>query len=130
VLIAYEHRCAVCGCDVRLGSLSIGFEAAHVRWHQAGGPDMESNGLALCVLHHKAFDLGAFTVDAQGNLLVSDQAHGPAGFQETLLRFHGQPFRPAQRPEWAPAQPFLDWDGREVFKGNARDRSSETGAVG
>jgi putative restriction endonuclease len=61
VLKAYEFRCAVCGFDVRLGNLSIALDAAHIRWHQAGGPDVEGNGLALCVLHHKTFDLGAFT---------------------------------------------------------------------
>src|SRR5436189_6378643 len=39
---------------------------AHIRWHQAGGPDIENNGLALCVLHHKTFDLGAFTLSEGG----------------------------------------------------------------
>jgi putative restriction endonuclease len=63
VLVAYEYRCAVCGFDVRLGSVSIALDAAHIRWHQAGGPDEEANGLALCVLHHKTFDLGAFTLN-------------------------------------------------------------------
>ena len=28
--------------------------------------------------------------------------------------------RPAQRPEWSPDAAFLDWHGREVFKGAAR----------
>src|SRR5262249_13945954 len=37
VLKAYEYRCAVCGFDVRLGSVSIALDAAHIRWHQAGG---------------------------------------------------------------------------------------------
>src|SRR5262249_61325836 len=55
VLTAYEYRCAVCGFDVRLGSVSIALDAAHIRWFQAGGPDGESNGLALCELHHKTF---------------------------------------------------------------------------
>ncbi len=81
VLKAYEYRCAVCGFDVRLGSVSIALDAAHIRWHQAGGPETEDNGFALCVLHHQAFDLGAFTV-REGVLLVSDQANGTSGFQE------------------------------------------------
>jgi putative restriction endonuclease len=55
VLTAYEYRCAVCGFDVRLGTVPIALDAAHIRWHQAGGPAQESNGLALCVLHHKTF---------------------------------------------------------------------------
>ena len=94
--------------------------AAHIRWHQAGGPDIESNGLALCVLHHKLFDLGAFTVGTDGRLFVSDQANGSAGLQEALMRHHGAKARPAQRPEWSPEAAFLDWHGREVFKGAAR----------
>jgi putative restriction endonuclease len=120
VLTAYEWKCAVCGFDVRIGTLSIALDAAHIRWHQYGGPANESNGLALCVLHHKIFDLGAFTLNDQGVLLVSDQANGSAGFQESLLRHHGQKVRPPQRPEWKPASDYLGWHGREVFKGIAR----------
>jgi putative restriction endonuclease len=60
VLKAYEYRCAVYGFDVRLGTASIALEAAHIRWHQAGGPDAENNGLALCVLYHKTFAAAFF----------------------------------------------------------------------
>jgi putative restriction endonuclease len=102
---------------VRLGSVSIGLDAAHIRWHQANGPDQESKGLALCVLHHKTFDLSAYTVSSGGVLLVSDQANGGEGFQETLMRHHGKTIRSPQRPEWKPESVFLEWDAREVFKG-------------
>lgn len=120
ILTAYEYRCAVCGFDVRLGSISIALDAAHIRWHQARGPHEEANGLALCVLHHKTFDLGAFTVGANGVLLVSDRANGSSGFQELLLSYHGKPIRAPQRPDWTPRPAFLAWHGREVFKGAAR----------
>lgn len=121
VLKAYEYRCAVCGFDVRLGTVSIALDAAHIRWHQAGGPETEDNGLALCVLHHKTFDLGAFTV-REGLLLVSDQANGSTGFEESLLAYHGKPIRDPQHPDWRPRTGHLDWHGREVFKGEARHR--------
>jgi putative restriction endonuclease len=39
VLVGNEYRCAVCGLGVRLGSVSVALDAAHIRWHQAGGPD-------------------------------------------------------------------------------------------
>ena len=120
VLTAYEYRCAVCGFDVRLGTVSIALDAAHIQWHQAGGPAKESNGLALCVLHHKTFDLGAFTLSPEGVLLVSDQANGSTGFQESLLGYHGKKVRGPQRPEWNPHASFVDWHGKEVFKGAAR----------
>jgi putative restriction endonuclease len=98
VLVAYEWRCAVCGFDVRLGSVSIALDAAHIRWRQSCGPAHENNGLALCVLHHKTFDLGAFTLNYEGMLLVSDQANGTAGFEEALLRYHGKPVRSPRIP--------------------------------
>jgi putative restriction endonuclease len=122
ILKAYEYRCAVCGFDIRLGTVPIALDAAHIRWHQAGGPDVERNGLALCVLHHKVFDLGAFTV-REGVVLVSDRAYGTAGFEEWLLAYHGQPVRDPQRPEWRPELGHLAWHGREVFKGEPRHRS-------
>jgi len=62
VLLAYEYRCCVCAHDLRMGGHAIGLEAAHIKWFQARGPDVVQNGLALCSLHHKIFDLGAFTV--------------------------------------------------------------------
>ena len=80
VLTAYEWSCAVCGFDVRMGSVSIALDAAHIHWHTHGGPDEESNGLALCVLHHKTFDLGAFTVK-DGKMIVLSELweKGPKG---------------------------------------------------
>jgi putative restriction endonuclease len=125
VLTAYEYRCAVCGFDVRLGSVSIALDAAHIRWHQAGGPSTENNGIALCVLHHKVFDLGAFTLNGDGVLLVSDQAHGTVGFHDALLRHHGTKVRPPQHPEMRPEPAFLDWHVGEVFKGKARHLGAE-----
>ena len=74
---------------MRLGSVSIGLDAAHIKWCQAGGPDTEVNGLALCVLHHKVFDLGAFTI-SDGVVLVSEHAHCGPAFEQSLLAFHGK----------------------------------------
>lgn len=120
ILTAYEYRCVVCGFDVRLAGMSVALDAAHIRWVQANGPDEEANGLALCVLHHKLFDLGAFTVGKDGVVLVSEQAHGTGGLDEALLCHHGQQARKPQRPEWNPSHEHLDWHVREVFKGEAR----------
>ncbi len=72
------------------------------------------------MLHHKTFGPGAFTLSPEGVLLVSDQAHGTAGFEEALLRHHGRRARQPQRPEFKPEAAFLGWHGREVFKGAAR----------
>ncbi len=90
VLKAYEYKCAVCSFDVRMRHQPIALEASHIKWKQAGGPDTETNGLALCVLHQRLFDRGAFTLTKQLQIMVSDEANGSGGFQEWLMRYHGQ----------------------------------------
>ena len=121
ILRAYEYRCAVCSFDVRLGNAPVALEAAHIQWHQAGGPDEPINALALCSLHHKLFDRGAFTLSSQLQILVSDDAHGSVGFEEWLMRFHGREISFPQRQSYYPQEDFIGWHVREVFHGNPRE---------
>ncbi len=121
ILQAYEYQCAVCGFNVRIADSLVALEAAHIKWHQAGGPDMENNGIALCSLHHKLFDRGAFTVTQDMKLKVSEIAHGTTGFKEWLLDFHDREIRPPQRQSYFPGTDYVKWHVREVFKGYARE---------
>lgn len=122
VLRAYEYRCCVCGYDLRLGQQTIGLEAAHIKWFQAGGLDVENNGLALCALHHKIFDLGAFTVHPSNFHVVFSQhvaGHNLTG--QTLLSKHGAEILPPQSRGFLPNPDFLEWHQEQVFKKPARD---------
>lgn len=121
VLLAYEYRCCLCGYDIRLDDLVIGLEAAHIKWFQAGGPDIESNGLALCALHHKIFDLGAFTVEPE-TLEVQFSQHmlGSPEVQGLLLSYHGTSLLLPQSPQYKPNPEYLEWHQRQVFKQPAR----------
>lgn len=121
ILIAYKYRCAVCGYDLRMGSQHVALEAAHIKWHVAGGPDLEVNGLALCSMHHKLFDLGAFSVTDQLLLRVSQKANGTTGLSEWLMLFHGRPLRKTQSELWRPSVDYLKWYRQEVFHGPGRD---------
>lgn len=121
VLKAYEYKCAICGFDVRLRHLPIGLEAAHIKWHKAGGPNQVVNGLTLCVMHHKLFDRGAFTLSKQWKILVSDDAYGSVGFQEWLMQFHGKKINFPQRLYYYPKIDFIGWHVREVFQGAYRE---------
>ena len=120
ILRAYEYSCAICGFDVRLGSIPVALEAAHIKWHQAGGPDEECNGLALCTLHHKLFDRGVFTLSNSMSIIVSEAANGTRGFQEWVVAFHGQAIRPPQRQTYYPDENWVAWHVREVFQGPGR----------
>lgn len=120
ILKAYEYQCAVCGFGVRLKNKVLALEAAHIMWHQAGGPDVEVNGLALCATHHKLFDLGAFTIGEELNMLVSDEVNG-LGANEWLINHHGKSLKAPQSKKYYPAPEYLQWHVKEVFKGSYRD---------
>jgi len=120
VLSAYEYRCAVCNFNVRLGDTLVAVEAAHIKWHQAGGPDNIVNGIALCSMHHKLFDRGVFTLQENMTFQVAENAHGTHGMEEWLMRYHGQEIRKPQRPDYYPQDDFVNWHMREVFRAPAR----------
>jgi putative restriction endonuclease len=75
----------------------------------------------MCSLHHKLFDSGAFTIDHHHILHVSELVNGSAGFEEWLMRFHGNPIRKPVRLSYAPGLESVDWHVREVFKGYVRE---------
>lgn len=122
VLRAYEFRCCVCGFDLRIGQLSAGLEAAHIQWHTANGPDIESNGLALCALHHKLFDLGGFTVVPDTySVVFSQHATASESTRQRLLAHHGAGMLLPQSKDYYPAHGFLRWHEQQVFKRPGRD---------
>ena len=58
VLGAYGHRCAFCGLQLNL------VDAAHiVPVAYSASTDETSNGIALCKLHHAAFDRNLLSID-------------------------------------------------------------------
>lgn len=66
VLRAYSHRCAICGIQLDL------VDAAHIIPHShPEGYDTISNGLALCVLHHRSFDTGLLYVREDYSIQVN-----------------------------------------------------------
>jgi len=120
VLRAYEYSCAVCGFNVRLGNNLVAVEAAHIKWHQAGGPDSEENGIALCTMHHKLFDRGVFTITDSKRFLVAEEANGSNGLEEWLMKYHGQLVRSPINPQYQPNQSYVEWHVKEVFKSPGR----------
>ncbi len=51
VLAAYERQCALC----RLRHPEL-LDAAHIKEDAEGGEPIVSNGIAMCAIHHRAFD--------------------------------------------------------------------------
>lgn len=84
VMRAYGTRCAICA--FRHGTL---LDAAHIIGDAAGGDPVTSNGLALCRIHHGAYDANILgirpdlTIHVRGDVL--EEVDGPMllhGIQE------------------------------------------------
>ncbi|QAY69632.1 HNH endonuclease [Xylanimonas protaetiae] len=102
VMVAYETQCAV--CQLKHGAL---LDAAHIvpDGHEMGSPTV-SNGLALCKIHHAAYDqnmLGV-TPDYEVRIAVDllNEIDGPMlrhGLQEMHGRTLHLPRRVSDRPD-------------------------------
>ena len=82
VIEAYNFKCAVCGIKIYSpDTLSWEVEAAHIVPRRVMGKDDLWNGMALCHLHHWAFDVGWFTLLDDYKVIVSKQYESlPKGF--------------------------------------------------
>ena len=120
ILEAYRHRCAICGFNVTLRDRPVALEAAHIKWRMAEGPDEAGNGIALCSLHHKLFDRGAFTLSDQLEVHVSEYVDKTSvGFEEWLEQFDGRGINfPPREQIYYPNEDFTGWHLKEVFKEN------------
>jgi putative restriction endonuclease len=121
VLLAYEHRCAFCGYEGRLGTTAIGLDAAHVRWHTLDGPDTVDNGLGLCTLHHKLLDQGAVGIHPDHTVAVSQHFIGRGEAAEAaVMSLTGRSLMGPQRGYPMVAQEHIQWHLNQVFRGPAR----------
>jgi putative restriction endonuclease len=87
VLAAYEGRCALC----RLRHREL-LDAAHIRGDSGGGEPVVTNGIAMCKIHHAAFDSHLMTVRSDYEIEVRPdvlaEEDGPT-LRFTLQGLHG-----------------------------------------
>ena len=114
VLKVYGYRCVVCEFALCLNDKPVALEAAHIKWHQARGPSQIRNGLALCALHHRLFDKGAFTLTRNLKVMVAKSASG-SGFDRSLGQFDSKLILLPANDNDLPNPRFLRWHAREVF---------------
>lgn len=117
VLRAYNYECAICGFNMRHDSTSVALEAAHIKWKQHGGPCEISNGLALCAIHHKAFDKGSIGLDERMRVRVSPAVNGSSMVGRLFWDFSGKEIALPMIRENYPKEGFVEWHRKEVFRG-------------
>jgi putative restriction endonuclease len=105
VLAAYERTCAVC----RLKHVDL-LDAAHILSDADGGLPVVPNGLALCKIHHAAYDrniLGIrpeYTVEIRADILL--EVDGPM-LRHGLQELNGAPLQLPPRPNHHPDRDLL-----------------------
>lgn len=69
---AYDDRCAICGSDRVSPAGNPEVEAAHIYPKSMNGRDHVQNGIALCKLHHWAFDCGWISLSDNYEVIVKN----------------------------------------------------------
>ncbi len=116
VLRAYNFKCAVCGFDLAMDTIPIALEAAHIKWKQYNGPCEVPNGIALCSIHHKAFDRGAIALDSDFKINVSSMVKGGELVERLIWDFQGKSIKLPREALYYPSAKMIEWHVREVFK--------------
>jgi putative restriction endonuclease len=120
IIRLYEHRCAMCGFDGRLGNSDIALEAAHIMWHAHGGPDHPTNGILLCTLHHQALDRGAIGLTSNHRIMVSQHLHGGPQVENLITGLAGKSLGMPLDLLATPAATYIEWHLKQVFQSPAR----------
>lgn len=91
VLGAYGHRCAMCGLQLRLVDGAHILPVAHPR-----STDRTANGVALCALHHRAYDRSLVTFDTLFKVHINENTVLKLRADHRIERL--KDFRAALRP--------------------------------
>ena len=99
VLLAYKSQCAL--CQLRHTEL---LDAAHIREDSEGGEPVVPNGVAMCSIHHRAFDndvIGIrpdYVVEVRSDVL--QEKDGPTLLYTLQGMHHSQLLLPTQQAAW------------------------------
>jgi putative restriction endonuclease len=115
VLTNYRYKCAMCGFTGLFNQAPFGLDAAHIKWHSFGGPDQIDNGIALCKLHHWAFDRGAITILQNSHkITVSPRFIAQDQFSLKLLESIDGSYLGSYKTD-PPNNHFLAWHNKNIF---------------
>lgn len=114
VLSTYGSACAVCGLTV-----SPLLDAAHiVPWSENISQRLDPrNGIAMCALHHRAFDAALVTIDGEGLFRIAPRLKipdPPEMHAIALLRIDGRIFEKPER--FAPDPDALEHHRMRFFR--------------
>lgn len=118
VVLAYEHRCALCGIRVRTLDGHTVVAAAHIRTWSKTYDDRPANGLALCRTCHWTFDEGLLRVSKAYEIRASKQLRVDPNLPGFLISLEGRSIvLPTDEAYW-PDTDCLEWHRENIFRRN------------
>ena len=116
VVMAYAHRCALCGVRVRTLDGHTVVTAAHIIPWRVGHDDRPANGMALCRTCHWIFDEGLLSVSLTYEILASSQLRIADNLPGYLISLEGRGMvRPVERVYW-PDLESLRWHRKHILR--------------
>ncbi len=120
VITAYDHQCALCGLRLLTPEGRTAVEAAHiVPWSHSHNDDPR-NGLALCGVHHWAFDQGLLGVSHDYLIAVSPIATQQGEMAAPIYNLANRQLVLPQDNFLIPAKRALDWHYINTFRATVR----------
>lgn len=116
VVMAYDHRCAVCGVRMLTADGHTVVDAAHIKPWSVSFNDSPRNGMSLCKLCHWTFDEGMITVTAKYTVQTSPQIAANHNLPGHVLTLNSRPIiGPEDQSLW-PDLEALSWHKVNVFR--------------
>ncbi len=115
IMKLYDYTCAACRLRILTLDGATAVDAAHIVPFSVSHDDGIGNGLALCKLHHWAFDNGLISIDDKFCLLVSTAFEESGNEAFLLRRLKSQTiFLPKQKP-FRPSLTMIRWHRQNQY---------------
>jgi len=102
----YDSSCAICGKKRLSRSNHPEVDSAHIYPKEKNGSDDLRNGIALCKLHHWAFDKGLFSIRDDYSIIVENRIKGDYNYKE-ICCFENRKIKSPKEKEFSPHPVFL-----------------------
>ncbi len=123
IVAAYKYTCAICRIRIVTPEGRTAVSAAHIVPWSVSHNDDPRNGMALCGLHHWAFDEGLISVNSNTyEMIVSPVVLPEEAATEPLRRLQDRRMYLPDNPAIYPAKKALDWHQKEIFRKAAPKR--------
>lgn len=116
MVVAYDHRCAVCGVRMLMADGHTVVDAAHIKHWSVRFNDNPRNGMALCKLCHWTFDKGMISVSAKHIVVASAQLSANHNIPGHILALADRKIIGPEEESLWPDLEALSWHRQNVFR--------------